>query len=460
MNNNMPEVQCKRGDWASRIQIFGTLFKKPFGHQSNKWARRFFMVKDGFLFYYGDRERKEFDRRQYFNIHPKGIFPLGECTFEAIQEPGHPFCMQINNHEVNGRLVLAAESDYERSQWMDIMEKSRRVTWKNMTLADEMIRQMESQGLQMAREKQDYFDRLQSEVFALSEEKMKTEELERLNQELEKEKLKMEQFTQELKEEYEKIKEELEDTTDIMAELHEDRIRLADTLNDQQNALESLASDRKAIMQELKATEKTTSVLSKEKQALADKLHEIESKTQSLLEAKSEAENRLKENEERTVQLEEEKINFAETASELKTTIQDLAAQKEMTEQELKEEVKARLAAEMRLRAAEGSLLRLENVVEDEKNKFDVHVKEEMVVNVKKLKEFFENLAEESRQASEKPIIMRNAVYARKTLARRAKTMKYINRKRSSNLSLSGNVSRGLNVGDQLDSMLLNTCMF
>ena len=29
------------------------------------------MVKDGFLFYYGDRERKEFDRRQFFNIHPK-----------------------------------------------------------------------------------------------------------------------------------------------------------------------------------------------------------------------------------------------------------------------------------------------------------------------------------------------------------------------------------------------------
>ena len=46
--------------------------------------------------------------------------------------------------------------------------------------------------------------------------------------------------------------------------------------------------------------------------------------------------------------------------------------------------------------------------------------------------EFFENLAEESRQASEKPLIMRNTVYARKTLARRAKTMKYINRKRSS----------------------------
>ena len=48
--------------------------------------------------------------------------------------------------------------------------------------------------------------------------------------------------------------------------------------------------------------------------------------------------------------------------------------------------MKARIAAEMRLRAAEGSLQRLENVVEDEKNKFDVEVKEEMVVNVKKLK--------------------------------------------------------------------------
>ena len=29
------------------------------------------MLKDGFLFYYADSERKDFERHQVFNMHPK-----------------------------------------------------------------------------------------------------------------------------------------------------------------------------------------------------------------------------------------------------------------------------------------------------------------------------------------------------------------------------------------------------
>lgn len=45
--------------------------------------------------------------------------------------------------------------------------------------------------------------------------------------------------------------------------------------------------------------------------------------------------------------------------------------------------------------------------------------------------DFFEDLAEEARITSDKPMIIRNGIMARKTIARRAQTLRYENRKRS-----------------------------
>ncbi|XP_071080979.1 pleckstrin homology domain-containing family D member 1-like isoform X2 [Haliotis cracherodii] len=435
--NNMPEISRQPAcDWASRIQIHGTLFKKPFGHQSNKWSKRFFLVKDGFLMYYADNEKKEFTKRTYFNIHPKGIVPLGECEFKTVNDAVHPFCIQISSAEINGQLVLALESDYERSKWMELMEQSRRVTWKNHTLGEEMIRQLENQGLQMAREKQDYFDRLQSEVCALSEERERAEELERINQELEKERQKLEKFTQDIREEYEKIRDELEETVDTMRMLDDDRQQLSETLKTQYDQLQGLAMEKERVESEMKHKEQVASKekndLSQATTELSSKLKEIEMKTDSLLKEKAEAESRLKENEEKASQLEEEKQNFSEHAQELQSTIKDLVTQKEITEKELREEIRARLSAETKLQEAERSLKILERAVADKTNNIEDDVKEEMTFNVQKLKQFFEDLAAEAKLSADQPIIMKNAVCARKTMARRAKTMKFTNRKRSS----------------------------
>lgn len=56
--------------------------------------------------------------------------------------------------------------------------------------------------------------------------------------------------------------------------------------------------------------------------------------------------------------------------------------------------------------------------------------------------EFFEDLAAEAKLSADQPIIMKNAVCARKTMARRAKTMKFTNRKRSSSKYVYNEVNR------------------
>ncbi|XP_025104255.1 pleckstrin homology domain-containing family D member 1-like isoform X3 [Pomacea canaliculata] len=437
----MPEVQKGRPprDWASRIQIHGTLLKKPFGHSSNKWTKRFFLVKDGFLMYYADNEKKEYEKREFFNIHPKGIVPLGECHITPLQEPGHPFCLKLESHEIDGTLLLAAETEHERNKWQEIMERSRRVTWRNTHLSAEMIRQLENEGLLMAREKQDYFDRLQTEAQALSEERLRADQLEQINQELEVEKKKLESFTAEMQEEYEKIRGELEETVQVMNEIEQERDNLNTTLQERSCQLKSLADDKEVVLKELQEREAMASQLSKEKRHLSEttdelqqRLLEIEKQTDLIKQEKKQAQERLFEQLERLHDLEEEKATISEHAHDLQSTIQDLKAQKEMTEKELREEIRARLSAEQQLKEAETSLKHLECAVQNQTPNIEADIKEEMTVNVKKLKQFFEELAADSKISSEKPLIIRNRLTARKTLARRAKTIKYETRRQTS----------------------------
>ncbi|CAG5117722.1 unnamed protein product [Candidula unifasciata] len=102
-NRKMPEIirsSSTQADWASRVQIRGILSKKPFGHQSSRWSKRFFLVKDGFLMYYDANERKDIERREFFNVHPKGVIPLGECHFKSCKETQQPFCILLESPEI------------------------------------------------------------------------------------------------------------------------------------------------------------------------------------------------------------------------------------------------------------------------------------------------------------------------------------------------------------------------
>ncbi|XP_064600557.1 pleckstrin homology domain-containing family D member 1-like [Liolophura sinensis] len=431
--NNMPEINRQRSGDVSIIksQIAGVLYKKPVGHQSSKWSKRYFILKDGWLLYYAENERRELEKRRCLNIHPKGAIPMGECRVTATKEANQPFALCLESAEMEGNLVLGAENEFERDKWLELLQKAGRVTWSNIQLSDTMIQQLESQGQQMAQEKQDVFDRLQSEVLALSDEKIRTEELEKLNKELEKEKTKMESFMDELQQEYDKIKGELEETQDTMSKVETERSELTEVLSRQEASLEDLGKEKEKILNKLQERESKNKNLAQVTEGLRKYLKEIEEKTETLLHEKAEAENRWKENEEWALQLAEEKQHFSEHAQELQATIKDLTVQKEMTEAELKEEVRARLDAEKRLRNAELSVANLDRAVLHETPNIEEKVKEEMIVDVKRLKKFFEDLAAEASLDSDKPIVVKNAIHARKTIVRKARSQKFESRRRS-----------------------------
>lgn len=111
-----------------------------------------------------------------------------------------------------------------------------------------------------------------------------------------------------------------------------------------------------------------------------------------------------------------------------------------MTEAELKDEVIARIAAEKQLNAAEKALEHLEMALKLSGAQMS-ELQEQIMPDVRKLRgkvvdkfiliesnrsimivEFFEECAKEARLDANKPIIMKNAVYARRSIIRRSKT--------------------------------------
>ncbi|KAK7810705.1 hypothetical protein U0070_013756 [Myodes glareolus] len=124
----------------------------------------FFIIKESFLLYYSESERKSFETNKYFNIHPKGVIPLGGCLVEAREEPSMPYAMKISHQDFHGNVLLAAESEFEQTQWLEMLQESGKVTWKNAQLGEAMIKSLEAQGLQLAKEKQEYLDKLMEET--------------------------------------------------------------------------------------------------------------------------------------------------------------------------------------------------------------------------------------------------------------------------------------------------------
>lgn len=427
MSNSLDSVMMSRG--ISRMQLSGILSKQPFGpkNQSTKWNKRFFVLKDGYLLYYLDSDKKEFDRKQYINLHPKGILPLGGCSVQSTTEPGHPFCMKITSTEINNDFVICSETDQERIRWLNALTQSTRITWRNAQLGDAMIEQLEKQGLQMAKEKQQYVERLQSETEESSHYKAQAEELARLNEELSKENLKLEQLVQSMKSEHEELNREMQRTVKALQSVEEAKFSLHITFEMLQKNLEDLETQKHSIEDALQDQLMEARMLSTEKQHLSEetlelssRLKTVERRMTTIAAERAAAERSLKDQEMKALQLLEEKRYIEDRADQLEESIQELAAQKASTEAELQEEIQARIEAENRLREAEVSLARLENVIKEQKESVD---NKQMMMDVKNLRKFFEDLAFEEKLDARKCIMIKHSIQARKALFKRSNNL-------------------------------------
>lgn len=86
---------------------------------SEKWQRRLFVAKDGFLLYYGASTSPDMP---HFDTKPKGVIPLGGCKVDVVERGPKSFKwgLRITHPDFYaGRmLVLAAESEDDQKAWL------------------------------------------------------------------------------------------------------------------------------------------------------------------------------------------------------------------------------------------------------------------------------------------------------------------------------------------------------
>uniref|UniRef100_A0A8C1QRD2 Pleckstrin homology domain containing, family D (with coiled-coil domains) member 1 n=1 Tax=Cyprinus carpio TaxID=7962 RepID=A0A8C1QRD2_CYPCA len=397
---SMDQADSDALDISTKVQLHGVLWKRPFGRPSEIMSNLF-----KYTFLLGMTCILSFSQC-------KGVIPLGGCIVEPREDQGMPFAMVINHEDFTGSIVLAAESVSEQSQWVEMLQESGKVTWKNAQLGEAMIESLEAQSLQLAKEKQEYVDKLMEETEELCLQREQKEELERLNQLLEEEKLKFEEVVQDLRAEQDQVKLKKVHSKSLtlsLQELSQEKKRTLELLRERGQDVAETGSDRRASLDSQNPEVQ-----------LQGNLRQIEERMRGLLKEKEQAEERLKENETRAKVLQEEREFYSSQAQALQQSLTQLTADKQHTEEELKAEMESRVELERRLKLAEEALQDLEqglNAIEH------THERDErMKGDVSHLRMFFEECICVAEIEAKLPSIMKNAVYLHKAAARRIKS--------------------------------------
>lgn len=95
---------------------------------SEKWQRRLFVAKDGFLLYYAGSTPAG---AAAFDTKPKGVIPLGGCKVDLVERgpKGFKFGLRITHPDfyAGKMLILAAESLDEQKAWLETLNDCSRV---------------------------------------------------------------------------------------------------------------------------------------------------------------------------------------------------------------------------------------------------------------------------------------------------------------------------------------------
>ena len=143
MSNDRPSIILNDGE-NIQVQKSGLVYKLPWSGKGKSWKRRYVVVKDGYMMYY---KKMPAPGKTHFDIHPKGILPLGETKVEIFvpkvaPPPGHHAFRISHKSFGSGSLVACVESKAALDEWVKILQDSSRVTWEAAVYGDSLINQL------------------------------------------------------------------------------------------------------------------------------------------------------------------------------------------------------------------------------------------------------------------------------------------------------------------------------
>ena len=403
----------------AKVQYSGYLYKQPFGHKSKlkRWQRRFFVLKEGFLLYYSEADGRTFEKSNLFNIHPKGVIPLGGCTVSRIEIPGHRNSIAIQHESFCGGSVVMATGD-KKSQdlWVDKINASSRVTWKNSALGAKLVQDFTQHTQDLIEDKQKFIEKLDHEVEILAGERERKEELEELSKRLSEEKTKLQDQSNQFKFEKDISEAELEAAMKQVKSLDGERDKLKEDSGKLQDMLKVIENEKAESLIELEKNLAISENLRSEKDELVKKteilnqdLTELEARSRAITEGKQKIQRELSLHIKEASKLQKEAENYRQEYSELETHIKDLSDEKLAAETKYISEHKSRIMSDKRLRQAEAAVKRLDSALKERGITIDL----DLDTDIKGLIGFFEEVIEEATFEKQKLDIMRSAVTAR-----------------------------------------------
>jgi hypothetical protein len=347
------------------IQKCGLVYKLPWSGKAKAWKRRYFVVKDGYMMYYN---KSPAPGNKTFNIHPKGILPLGETTVEEYvphvkPPPGH-YAFRVTHPSFGkGSLVACVDSRSGLDQWIQVLKDSSRVTWEAAVYGDSLINQLRERSAEMVEKHQQNMEKAKRDA----------EEAIRLQNERENA---VKAHAEALKAAEEKKKA----IEDHMATTEEKLARKGSTLS----KLEVLQAKKAELAQA---------------QANLQQKHEeiLKSHTSKMLQlekTRSHADKILKQKKEADLQLEKTKKEGARLVKHASSKLEETQATHEKYAADLEEAQARRLALETSLADAEESLRNLDAAL----RKSGVKVNIDVAADVTNLRSFFE---EKNRKVQE-----------------------------------------------------------
>ena len=180
---------------------------------SEKWQRRLFVAKDGFLLYYAPSGAVD---ATSFDTKAKGAIPLGGCKVDLVERgPKAKYGIKITHpdfyagawragarrrggallaapraqqrsapraaHRPSPRraaagkmLILSADSESDQKGWQETLLDCSRVTMENAKLGDALIEKMRASGPEAEKKAAEAMEKLQQQAMAL---KLEQEEM-------------------------------------------------------------------------------------------------------------------------------------------------------------------------------------------------------------------------------------------------------------------------------------------
>uniref|UniRef100_A0A1I8I492 PH domain-containing protein n=2 Tax=Macrostomum lignano TaxID=282301 RepID=A0A1I8I492_9PLAT len=346
----------------NKVQHHGFLLKRS--HLSNKWQRRFCIIKEGFLLVFKEQEAERIKRSSFYNVKVNAAIPLGDCVINLISDATVQCGIDINIFVPSVRFLFSCENRSNQQDWYSALSDASRITHANFQISDKLIATLESQGMEKVTQSERYRKMLEEEVELRHNESEKASRLEAQQTELQQEK------------EYAEL---------AMRELESELAALRSEMTDAQTTLERTREEKAALEKRAKQ------LLEQENQRAGDEESQ-DNGGEELAKLRREVEEKIREKSALASALEGERSAFDQQAQELSNAVRQLSEQRARASAELAAEQRARQLAEARLREAENSLARLHASVSEERSVYTPEQKEEMKADVGQLKAYFENL--------------------------------------------------------------------